>query len=145
MCADPNAITATLSVPANIENKIGTTFNAIISVNKWNNEGGYKLIDLILYIPAGIAVTDLKVSNRLSGGSVSYNLEESTGIELESESSETVNGFITDLMGEIPRENTKYDTIVYENYAFDILDVKDRRIEKLKISILPEEDTSDDR
>ncbi len=72
-------------------------------------------------------------------------LEESTGVALESESSETINGFITDLMGEIPRENTKYDTINYENYAFDIIDVKDRRIEKLKISILPEEDTSDDR
>jgi putative hemolysin len=72
-------------------------------------------------------------------------LKEESDIELESESSETINGFITDLMGEIPRENVKYDTINYENYAFDILDVKDRRIEKLRITILPEEDASDDR
>lgn len=72
-------------------------------------------------------------------------LKENSGIELESESSETINGFITDLMGEVPRENVKYDTITYENYAFDILDVKDRRIEKLRIRILPKEDTSDER
>ena len=72
-------------------------------------------------------------------------LEEETDIELESENSETINGFITDLMGEIPRENVKYDPIVYENYSFDILEVRDRRIEKLRIKILPEEDTSDDR
>ncbi len=72
-------------------------------------------------------------------------LEEETGIELESENSETINGFITDLMGEIPRENVKYDSIIYENYAFDILEVRDRRIEKLRIKILPEEESSDDR
>ena len=72
-------------------------------------------------------------------------LAEETDVELESENSETINGFITDLMGEIPRENIKYDTITYENYAFDILEVRDRRIEKLRIRILPEEDDSDDR
>lgn len=72
-------------------------------------------------------------------------LEEETDVELESDSSETISGFITDLMGEIPRENVKYDTITYENYTFDILKVKDRRIEKLRIRIMPEEETSDDR
>ena len=72
-------------------------------------------------------------------------LAEKTDVELESENSETINGFITDLMGEIPRENIKYDTITYENYAFDILGVRDRRIEKLRIRVLPEEDDSDDR
>lgn len=72
-------------------------------------------------------------------------LEDETGIKLESESSETVNGFMTDLMGEIPRENFKYDTIVNEGFAFDILEVKDRRIEKLRIRKLPGEDASDDR
>jgi len=62
-------------------------------------------------------------------------LEEETGIELESETSETIGGFIIDLMGEIPKEKVKYDTISYENYDFDIVKVKDRRIEKLRIKI----------
>lgn len=70
-------------------------------------------------------------------------LEEETGIELDSETSETVGGFIIDLMGEIPKEDVKYNTISYENLNFDILSVKDRRIEKLRIKIKdkkPEED-----
>ncbi|MBR0308756.1 MAG: HlyC/CorC family transporter [Mogibacterium sp.] len=72
-------------------------------------------------------------------------LEEETDIELESETSETVGGFLIDLMGEIPRENVKYDPISYEDYDFTILSVKDRRIEKLRIDIVEREETSDER
>lgn len=68
-------------------------------------------------------------------------LEEEANIELESETSETIGGFIIDLMGEIPKEKVKYDTISYENYSFDILKVKDRRIEKLRITINEKSDS----
>lgn len=71
-------------------------------------------------------------------------LEEETGIELESETSETVGGFIIDLMGEIPKENVKYDSLSYEDYDFTIVSVKDRRIEKLRIEIVEREESSDD-
>ena len=71
-------------------------------------------------------------------------LEEETDIELESETSETVGGFIIDLMGEIPRENVKYDPVTYEDYRFTILSVKDRRIEKLRIEIIEREEDSDE-
>ena len=71
-------------------------------------------------------------------------LEEETGIELESETSETVGGFIIDLMGEIPKENVKYDSISYEDYDFTIVSVKDRRIEKLRIEIVEREEGSDE-
>lgn len=62
-------------------------------------------------------------------------LEEETGIELLSDTSETIGGFIIDLMGEIPREKVKYNPIEFENYQFNILKVKDRRIEKIRIKI----------
>ena len=62
-------------------------------------------------------------------------LDEETGIELESENSETVGGFIIDYIGEIPKENSTYKPIRYENIIFQILEVKDRRIEKVRISI----------
>lgn len=62
-------------------------------------------------------------------------LEEETGISLKSDTSETIGGFIIDLMGEIPREKVKYNTIKYENYEFNILRVKDRRIEKVRIKV----------
>lgn len=62
-------------------------------------------------------------------------LNEETGIELESDNSETVGGFIIDLMGEIPKDNVEANTISFENYEFTILQVKDRRIEKARIVI----------
>ena len=71
-------------------------------------------------------------------------LEEETGIELESETSETVGGFIIDLMGEIPKEKVKYPSISYEDYDFTIVSVRDRRIEKLRIEIVEREEDSDD-
>ena len=60
-------------------------------------------------------------------------LDEETGVELESETSETIGGFIIDLMGEIPKERVKYPPIRYDEYEFTILKVKDRRIEKVRI------------
>ena len=71
-------------------------------------------------------------------------LEEETGIELESETSETVGGFIIDLMGEIPREKVRYSPVSYREYDFTILEVKDRRIEKLRIDITDREVTEDE-
>ena len=71
-------------------------------------------------------------------------LEEETGVELESETSETIGGFIIDLMGEIPRENVKYNPISYEDHDFTILSVRDRRIEKVRIEKVEREDDSDE-
>lgn len=70
-------------------------------------------------------------------------LEEAADIELESETSETVGGFIIDLLGEIPKKDVKYGTISYANYDFDIISVKDRRIEKLRIKINDKEPEDD--
>ena len=42
-------------------------------------------------------------------------LEEETDVELESETSETIGGFIIDLMGEIPKERVKYEPVRYED------------------------------
>ena len=71
-------------------------------------------------------------------------LEEETDVELESETSETVGGFIIDLLGEIPRENVRYKPISYDDYSFTILSVKDRRIEKIRIEKTEREDVSDE-
>jgi putative hemolysin len=66
-------------------------------------------------------------------------LEEKTGVELESDTSETIGGFIIDLMGEIPKEDVKYPPVLYDMYDFTILSVKDRRIEKIRIDIRDKE------
>ena len=68
---------ATLGLPGEINP--GAAFNATISINKWDNEAAYKLIDLIVNIPEGVSVTDVIASSRLEGGEVVWNVEEETG------------------------------------------------------------------
>ena len=68
---------ATLGLPAEINP--GAAFNGVISINKWDNEAGYKLIDLIVNVPEGVSVTGVTAGDRLSGGEISWNLEADTG------------------------------------------------------------------
>ena len=70
-------LTATLGLPAKVT--AGEDFNASISINRWDNEGGYKLIDFIVTIPEGISVSAVTAGDRLFGGEVSWQLEEETG------------------------------------------------------------------
>ena len=74
---ESDEMTATLGLPAEINP--GAAFNGVISINKWDNEAGYKLIDLIVNIPEGISVTGVTAGSRLTGGEVSWNLEADTG------------------------------------------------------------------
>ena len=72
-----NEISATLGLPAGING--GDSFNGIIGIQSWDNDAGYKLIDLIVTVPAGVTVTDVTAGTELSGGEVSWNLEQDTG------------------------------------------------------------------
>jgi putative hemolysin len=71
-------------------------------------------------------------------------IDEELGIDLESETSETIGGFIIDHMGEIPKERVKYEPVRYEDYEFTILKVKDRRIVKVRVVKLEEQETEDE-
>ena len=77
--AAPNGdeMVATLGLPTEINP--GAAFNTTVSINKWDNEAGYKLIDLIVNIPEGVSVTDVTASNRLEGGEIKWHVEEETG------------------------------------------------------------------
>ena len=75
--AESDEMTATLGLPKEINP--GSEFNGVISINKWDNEAGYKLIDFIVNVPNGVSVTDVTASNRLAGGEVVWNLEAETG------------------------------------------------------------------
>lgn len=73
-------------------------------------------------------------------------LNEELNIKLESDNSETLGGFLIDLLGEIPTEDETNRVIKFKNFEFTILSVKDRRIENIKMNILPvqEEDIEDE-
>ena len=73
----------------------------------------------------------------LVDGDVSLDdLDEEIGVTLESESSETIGGFIIDILGEIPDESDVGRIIEFENYQFKIMAIGERRIERVKIYIL---------
>ncbi len=74
---ESDEMTATLGLPAEINS--GDSFNGIISINKWDNDAGYKLIDFIMTVPEGLSVTGVTAGDRLTGGQVSWNLEAETG------------------------------------------------------------------
>ena len=71
-------------------------------------------------------------------------IDEELDLDLESESSETIGGFLIDILGEIPDEDDLNQPIEYENYIFTILSVKDRRVEKVTMQVLPKETTEED-
>lgn len=71
----PAGISASICLPAEISNKKGTTFNAIVSVSDWDSEAGWKLVDATLSIPENVTVTGVTVGSRVSGGNVMYNLD----------------------------------------------------------------------
>lgn len=74
-----DTMTAILDLPAKIESTNGTTFNATVSLDRWDSKAGYKLIDFIMTIPHGLTVTGVTASDCLSGGEVSYSFETETG------------------------------------------------------------------
>ena len=69
----PAEMTATLGLPAEITPN--STFKGTLSINTWDNNAGYKLIDLVAVIPEGIEVTSVTANDRLAGGSINYNVD----------------------------------------------------------------------
>jgi hypothetical protein len=71
----PGKPSAILGLPTQITDETGKTFNAVIALDQWNNNAGYKLIDFILNVPNGLRVTGVTAGSRLSGGEVSYHMD----------------------------------------------------------------------
>lgn len=61
-------------------------------------------------------------------------LNEHLHLSLESENTDTIGGFIINIMGTIPTSND-FPAIKYENLTFKIEEVNEKRIEKLRLSI----------
>ena len=64
--------TATLGLPEQITDDAGKTFNAVITLDQWDNAAGYKLIDFVMTVPQGLSVTAVTPGSRLTGGEVSF-------------------------------------------------------------------------
>lgn len=81
----------------------------------------------------------------VADGSVSLDdINNTLGTDLESETSETIGGFIIDLMGEIPGPSSLGKEIKFENISFYVMSVKDRRIEQVRIVLHKDEEKADE-
>lgn len=67
-------INASLILPAEIEGVVDEEFNAVIKVDKWDNTAGFKLVDFVMTVPEGLAVTNVTAGSKLEGGDVTYHL-----------------------------------------------------------------------
>lgn len=65
-------------------------------------------------------------------------IDEELDINLVSDNSETIGGFIIDILGEIPDENDVGKEVIFDNYKFRIDSIRDRRIEQITMTIMPE-------
>ncbi|MBQ6663822.1 MAG: HlyC/CorC family transporter, partial [Firmicutes bacterium] len=74
----------------------------------------------------------------INGKTYLDDINEELGTELVSENSETIGGLVIELLGEIPGEEEEERTVTYRNYQMTVLSVKERRIETIKLTILPE-------
>jgi len=64
-------------------------------------------------------------------------LNEEIGTKLESEDSETLGGFLLELLGEIPEADTRGIEIETDTIMFKIVAIKDRRVEKVRLELKP--------
>lgn len=72
-------------------------------------------------------------------------LNSKLGLKIDNDEFDTVSGFVIDLLGRIPEENEKLQ-VNYKNLSFQILSVKEKCIDKIKMTISPEivEETSEE-
>ena len=98
------------------------------------------------YDEAEVYIEKIEDDTYLVDGNVDLdNLNEELGTNLMSETSETLGGFIIDILGEIPQDGYINQTIEFDNILFTILSVKERRIEKIRLKILRNDDTYDSK
>ena len=75
---------------------------------------------------------------KLDGGFYIDDLNEKLNLNIESEEHETIGGYIIDKIGEIPEEGNTKDLIIIEgDCVFKIESIKERRVDKILLTIKP--------
>ncbi|NLY81216.1 MAG: HlyC/CorC family transporter [Clostridiales bacterium] len=118
-------------------------FSGIVSIEDIIEQIMGDIIDE--YDEADHVIEKIEEGTYLIDGNVDLDdIYDEINIKLESDDSETLGGFIIDILGEIPEENVAYDPLYFGNYVFHIVSVKDKRIEKVKLLVLPKDEDKED-
>ena len=70
-------------------------------------------------------------------------LDEIIGKDLPDGDYDTIAGYIISQLGYLPKEG-EHSEVMFENIRFTVLEVENRRIEKVKVEILPVEEKDDE-
>ena len=75
----------------------------------------------------------------VDGGILLWDLNEELGLKLETSNYDTLSGYLVEQLGYIPQENSRDEVdLVEEGLRFQIEEVRDNRITKVKLEIRPE-------
>ena len=80
---------------------------------------------------------------RLDGGILIDDLNEELGLKLETENYDTLSGYLIEKLGHIPAKDDR-DIVEEENLVFAVEEVKDNRISRVRLRILPEQEADED-
>ena len=72
----------------------------------------------------------------LDGGLLIEDLNEELGLKLETENYDTLSGYLIEQLGHIPGKDDR-DVIEVDNLVFHVEEVKDNRITRVRLNILP--------
>ena len=79
----------------------------------------------------------------LDGGILIEDLNEELGLKLETENYDTLSGYLIEQLGHIPGKEDR-DVIENGNLVFSVEEVKDNRISKVRLRILPVQETEEE-
>ena len=79
----------------------------------------------------------------LDGGILIEDLNEELGLKLETENYDTLSGYLIEQLGHIPAKEDR-DIIEVGNYVFTVEEVKDNRISRVLLRILPAVEEDDE-
>lgn len=113
----------TLAGPDQVSSVAGTSFNVSLRTNGWP-EGTYRLIDGVINVPEELAVTDVTPGSRLTGGTLTWNIDES------------------DHKLRFVYTNTNYDPVVFDDgdWPADVLTLTLQVVDTIDVSSTPDLD-----
>ena len=79
----------------------------------------------------------------LDGGILIDDLNEELGLKLETENYDTLSGYLIEKLGHIPAKEDR-DVIEEENLVFTVEEVRDNRISRVRLRILPKRDAEEE-
>ena len=80
---------------------------------------------------------------RLDGSLLIDDLNEELGLKLETENYDTLSGYLIEKLGHIPAKEDR-DVIEEENLVFTVEEVRDNRIRRVRLRILPKRDAEEE-